>query len=449
MRIRSILLATCVSLFDTVAAEAQAQVASPPPEAARTQRVIASPEEVIRLAKSMAAQGKNAEAKSLFGLLTRDPSAEVRTKARFGLANILELEGRTSAAALLYRRILDDKPDAAVARLSLARLLQQMGETDSALHELRALRSANLPPAAARFVDRLSASLQATKPLGFQFEMALAPDSNINRATKADTLGTLLGDFTIDNQSKAKSGVGLALRGLGQSRIPLAKNLFLVTRLSGESNLYRQSAFDFVSLQLGAGPEWKLGSLRLSAEAGAALLWFGLKPFERDVHLSASASHPLGATSQLRLDVGRTWSDNRINDLQDGQGTTLAAHYEMFLSPRLLVGATAGLGRFKARDAAYSTRNWSAGISVARDIGRTTVSVAAEIGQLKADDRLQILPEARRDRSTRLSFGAVFRQLTVHGFAPVARLVVERNRSNLEFYNYRRTRTEFGVSRAF
>ena len=68
---------------------------------------------------------------------------------------------------------------------------------------------------------------------------------------------------------------------------------------------------------------------------------------------------------------------------------------------------------------------------------------------LKADDRLEILPAAREDRLTRLHAGAVFRQLTVGGFAPTLRIVAERNRSNVEFHDYKRTRTEFGITRAF
>jgi len=36
-----------------------------------------------------------------------------------------------------------------------------------------------------------------------------------------------------------------------------------------------------------------------------------------------------------------------------------------------------------------------------------------------------------------------------HGFAPVTRFSIERNRSSIEFYDYRRTRSEVGVVRAF
>jgi hypothetical protein len=68
---------------------------------------------------------------------------------------------------------------------------------------------------------------------------------------------------------------------------------------------------------------------------------------------------------------------------------------------------------------------------------------------LTADERLALLPDRRADRLSRFSIGTVFRQLQFHGFAPVTRLVVERNRSTVQFYDYKRTRTEIGIVRSF
>jgi hypothetical protein len=48
-----------------------------------------------------------------------------------------------------------------------------------------------------------------------------------------------------------------------------------------------------------------------------------------------------------------------------------------------------------------------------------------------------------------LSLGATLRQFTFAGFAPVTRLVIERNHSTIEFHDFKRTRTEFGVVRPF
>jgi hypothetical protein len=71
------------------------------------------------------------------------------------------------------------------------------------------------------------------------------------------------------------------------------------------------------------------------------------------------------------------------------------------------------------------------------------------MGRLNADERLLLFPDKRRDRYSRLTLGATFRQLTFRGFSPVTRFTIERNRSTIEFYDYKRTRTEFALVRAF
>jgi len=421
-------------------------LATPPPE---TRTIKATAGQMLRLAEEMIQRGQNDYAQMILDLLVRDPDANIRSEARFRRALLLEADGRTEASAVLLRRILDEKPDATAVRLKLATVLQKLGHEDSALRELRALRTYDLPPNIARFVDRLSTSLQATKPLGFQIEFALAPDTNINHATRSDTLGTIFGDFTLDKRSKARSGVGAALRGFAQGRQMLAPNLGVVARASGEANLYRHKDFDDVALEVSVGPEWRIGRTRLSADAGIGRQWYGMKPFQRSFRLSASASRPIDSVSQLRLDGSLRWIENRLNDLQDGRGLSLRAQYERDLSANLLVAANAGVDRLRARDAAYSTHSWNAGISAHRNVGRMTLSAGVEFGHLSADNRLALLPKARKDRLTRFSLGAVVRRLTFAGFAPVTRLIVERNRSTVEFYDYRRVRTEFGISRAF
>ena len=59
-----------------------------------------------------------------------------------------------------------------------------------------------------------------------------------------------------------------------------------------------------------------------------------------------------------------------------------------------------------------------------------------------------LFPEARSDSFSRFSLGATFRRLTFGGFAPTTRIIIERNRSTIEFYDYQRIRTEFGIARA-
>ena len=437
------------ALFWAAVATGLCAAASPSTSAARTSQRLVGAADLFRLAEAAEKRGDLPATEKILRALLADPSPQIRSEARFRLAKLFAGQGRRSEAAVLMRRVLDDNPGATPVRLHLAGLLQELGHEDSALRELRALRTADLPPNVARFVDRISAALQARKPFGVQLELAVAPDSNINRATRSETLGTLFGDFTFEEDSKARSGFGAAVRAMAHGRLPVTRDVSLTARLVGDASLYRHKAFNDISVELAGGPEMRLGSTRLGAEVGLGQQWYGMQPYQRSMRLSASVAQPVDAVSQLRLDGTLRWANNKLNDLQDGSGHSLRARYERALSERLTVAASIGMDRFKARDDAYSTRSWQAGLSAYRELGRMTLSAGADVARLKADERLSILPEAREDRLTRFHLGAVFRQMTVAGFAPTAKIVVERNRSSVEFYDYKRTTTEFGISRAF
>ena len=214
-------------------------------------------------------------------------------------------------------------------------------------------------------------------------------------------------------------------------------------------NLYRRKDFNDIAAEVSAGPEFKLLGTRFTAEAGYGQRWYGMEPFQNQWRLWASATRPIGTVSQLRLDASYRSTNYKLNDLQDGHGLSAALRFERALSPSTSVSAFVSRDRFSARDDAYSTRSWAAGLTAYRDVGRMTLSLGGELGRLKADERLLLLPEAREDKYSRLTFGAVFRQLTVAGFAPMTRLVLERNKSTVEFYDFKRAHTEFGLSRAF
>jgi len=404
---------------------------------------------LLAVGADLETQGQRSQAAQVYRALEHDPDSNVRSEARFRLAKLLVAQGKGSEAAVLLRHVIDANPDAAPPRLQLASVLQSLGDEGGALRELRSLSALDLPLNVARFVDRLSASLNASRPLSFQLELALAPDTNINRATTSSTLGTVIGDFTFDKDAKAHSGVGASVRGFVQGRVGLSPTAALRAHASIDANLYRRHDFNDIELDLAGGPETQLGRVRLAAEAGATQRWYGMRPSQRSFRLAGSGWVKAGKAAQLRVDGAARRTDNRFNDLEDGHGLALAARYERALSPQLTFSLGAGTDRYKAKEDAYSTRSWTFSASAYRDIGRTTLDVGADLGWLKADDRLILLPEAREDRLLRFHLGAVFRQLTVAGFAPTARIIFERNRSTVEYYDYKRARTEFGITRAF
>jgi hypothetical protein len=404
---------------------------------------------LFRFAEAAMSKGDIETAEKAYRALSSDALAEIRAEARFRLALIESKRGHLTKAATLLRQVLDEKPNATPARLRLAQLLDTMGDQDGAWKEVRAAQASGLPPDVARIIDRWSDALRAARPIGASFEVALAPDSNISRSTRSDTLGTIFGEFEIDEDSKAKSGLGLSIRGQAFRRFDLRGEASLLARVSGSADLYRQSRFDDMALDLAVGPELQLGRNRVTIEAGATQRWFGLEPYMRSGRLEASIRRPLNTRTQLRLSASAALLDNQANDLQDGKSYSLRAGIERALSATTGVALNLSTDRLSAKDPAYSTTGWRAGLFAWRDVGRTTLTAGAELGRLRADERLALLPEARRDKLSRLTFGATFRQLTLGGFAPVTRLVIERNRSTVEFYDYSRTRTEFALVRAF
>lgn len=438
------------ALAASVAAAGAADSASlaVPASEGRTVRLNAG--EMFRLAEIAAAKGDQATAEAIYRALAQNPDADVRAEARFRQAKQLMKEKRYEEAAVLLRRILDDKPDAAAVRIELARLLELLGDPDAALRELRTAQASGLPPAVARMVDRYSQAVRDARPLGASIEVAIAPDSNINHSTRSDTLGTVLGDFEIDPESKGTSGLGLSLRGQAYRRFPLGKGeQQLLTRASAYGDLYGKSRFNDIAVDFALGPELRFGSNRLNIELGATNRWFGQEPFIRSARLGAIWTRPVGTRMQLRLAGTASLIDNRFNPLQDGKDYSGQLQLERALNSTTGLGLTLGLNREDLRDPGYSTTGWRASLIGWKDIGRATFSATGEIGHLDADERLLLFPDKRRDHYSRVTLAATLRQLTFKGFAPVARLTVERNQSTIEFYDYKRTRAELAIVRAF
>ena len=416
---------------------------------ARPVTIRATAGQMLSLADEMARHGNNGEAENILEVLARDPDRDIRDEARYRRAKLLRARANYRDAALLLRRILDERPDATPVRIELAQLLDRMGDKDGAWREVRAAQAAGLPPAVARLIDRYSDALRAQRPFGASFEIAIAPDSNINRATRSDSLGTVLGDFQIADDAKAKSGTGVSLNAQAFRRVGIGGDASLLFRASGFGNIYRHGAFNDIAADLAAGPELAFGRNRLQVEFGATQRWYGQKPYARSARLAGVFSHPLGSRTLLRATASAALVDNQLNDLQDGKSYYGRVQIERALTPSTGLAASLSADRQALKDPGYATTGWRTALTGWHDLGRMTLTASVEFGRLHADDRLLLFPDRREDRYQRVSLGASFRQFQYAGFAPVVRFSIERNRSSIAFYDYRGTRTEMAIVRAF
>lgn len=419
-------------------------------EAGETRQISTLSADALLDFANQALEAGNAQlAERVYRALFDDPSVAIRSEARFRLAMMFAGRDRLSEAALLLRHILDEQPHAQRVRLELARLLDRMGDDRGARKMLREAQAGRLPEEVARFVDRYSAALRQRKPIGASIDIALAPDSNINRATRSETLGTIFGDFIIDEESRSRSGIGLALRGQAYARQPIGERANLLGRVSALADLYRDSDFNDLALGISAGPEIRRGADRISIEGGGLWRWFGGNLHSRSATFSVNYLHPIGRTAQLRATFGLGLVDNRLNDLQDGQSYSASLGFDQALSSRAGIGIGLAVDRQALRDPAFSSWGGLATLFGYREAGPVTLVAALGHGRLEADARLPLFPKARSDRLFRASLGATFRNMRIGTFAPFIRTTFERNRSTVAFHDFRKIRTEFGIGRAF
>jgi hypothetical protein len=389
-------------------------------------------------------------AETAYRALAGNPDIELRTEARFRLALMLaDKEMKYREAAVLLREILDEKPDVARVRLELARMQAQMGNLGAAERELRAAEAAGLPPEVERMVRFYTAALSSHRPYGANVEIAVAPDSNINRATRSETLGTIIGDFDLSEDARAQSGLGLSTQGQVWGRIDLSRHADLLARVSGSGTFYRRHEFDDDAVSVEIGPDIALGADRLSLSALVAWRWFGLEPYTFSWGGNGTFQHPLGKRSQLRVDGSVIRSDDKLNDLRDATRYALAVGVDHAFSARFGGGFRLSGQREAARDSGYSTASGGASGYLFREIGQTTVVVNGGYSHLEADKRLFLYPRRRVDERLTAGISGTFRALKVHGFAPIVKLEYERNFSTLELYDYRRVAADIGITAAF
>lgn len=388
-------------------------------------------------------------AEQAYRALATGPDAQLRSEARFRLALMLaDRQRKYREAAVELRRILDEQPGAARVRLELARVQALAGNLSAARKEIRAARAAGLPPEVERTVSFYAAALRARKPFGGSFEMALAPDSNVNRATRSDTLGTVIGNFTLSDDARARSGLGLSLRAQSYVRMPMGK-ANLLARVDTSALFYRASQFNDLIVGIQAGPEVPSGADRITLTAGPTWRWYGTDPYSASLGGEASILHPLGKRGQGRLSYGLTRTANRRNPLQTATIHSFGVSLDRAFSARFGGGLALSALRSVARDPGWSDATGAVTAYAFREIGRTTAIVSAGYSRLEADARLALFPRRRVDDRFQATAAVTWRTLQWKGLAPVTRLKWERNRSTLGLYSYARLAAELGVASAF
>jgi hypothetical protein len=405
--------------------------------------------QVFEVAARAEQAGDAATALAVYEALARDPDGDVRAEARFRQARLLAEQRRYTEAAVALRAILDEKPDAQRVRLELANVMALMGDERGAARLLRQVQAGALPPEVALAVDQFSNALRSRKPYGASLELALAPDSNINRATSASTLDTVIAPLELSPDAQQQSGVGARIGGQAYVRSPLSPSVHLSLRVSGQANLYSSSAFNDTVGSWQMGVEKTGAKTRWSPTLGQSYRWYGGALYAVTDTASLNWRRALGQRAQIEADIAVGSNQYKLNSLQDGELYDVSVSYERALSATSGGSISLSAQRQTAEDPGYATRSGGLGVVYWREVGRTTVFLSGNARGLTGDARLGLFTDRREETFLRASAGATFRYVRIKGFSPLVRVSHERNKSTVGLYDYNRNSVEFGLTRAF
>ena len=77
-------------------------------------------------------------------------------------------------------------------------------------------------------------------------------------------LTPFLGDFTIDEGGRVRSGIGATIDASAFVRQPLTDQLLIIGQVAARATRYRKSEFNWTPLQGRIGAQFRVGSRRLS-----------------------------------------------------------------------------------------------------------------------------------------------------------------------------------------
>jgi tetratricopeptide (TPR) repeat protein len=405
--------------------------------------------DLFNLADKAYAAGRLDDAGMLFDALIRDPDQEIRAEARFRKGMMLANARRFREAAVEFRGLLDEKPSATGVRLELARMLAAVGDERAARRELRQAEANGLPADVAITVGQFAQAIRSAKRLGVSMEIAMAPDSNVNRATQARTLDTVIAPLTLSDDAREKSRLGLKLATQAFVKVALTPRLSLLPRVSGAANIYRSTTFDDISASTLIGLEWQRGTDRWSPAIGQSWRWYGGRPYARTTTAAIDWLHPAGSRSQILANASVGRAHYQRNALQDGLLVDANLTYERAFSGRTGASATLSVTRQTARDPGYATTSYGISATGWKEQGRSTFFLGLGVHQLQGDGRLFLFLDRRREWLWTASTGATLRRFALKGFAPVIKIEYDQNVSTVQLYAYRRFAGEVGVTRAF
>lgn len=408
-------------------------------------------------------------------LLSRDPAdAEALIIRARALRDLGRERDAVPAARAAWAQADGDSQKFAAAMT----MAQALASGDRRLQaQLWLRRAADLAPTPqARAIARRDfAYVRSRNPLRLQFELAVAPSSNVNNGTRHTTVEFLGLPFEIAAPSQALSGWTAQAGVSGRYRLSDRDDSTLSLRfaalhravwLSAQSKaaleqwrldqlalgntVTPRTDYSNSSVEFGIQRRQKLGQVILDLGAGVSHNWSGGQPFSRTLRFDLGVEVPQGRNAALfgALGAERQWRadgaqyDADILTLQAGMANRLANGDTL----RLGFGARRSLA--VSRDVAHEAVSARLAWQKARPLAGVRVSASLGVEHRRHPASV-LAPAGRRDTRLDATLSLGFDGLARMGFAPTLDIHTSRNRSNNVFHDGRQIGLSLGFRSVF
>ena len=402
----------------------------------------------VATAKALMLGGRTAEARAL--LLELAASGAARHDVNF-LLGLLAIDAREYGQAIQrFRSILVDEPGAVRVRLELGRAFYLKHDYENAFRQFQFARAGKPAPGVVASIDRFIAAIRREKRWSYSLSLAIAPDSNINNGSSTSEVELFGLPFELGEETRSKSGVGVAMEGAVEFAPRIADNVRLRLGAAVQRRDYAGSRYDDMTIALHAGPRIVAGRWDLSAEASAFQRRLGGERLSEGTGVALGATRHLDARTAIAAGLSAYLTRYPDYPLQDGPSLSASLGAFRALTPASSASVRIGVGIKSARADEFAYRWQSVGLGYQRELAGG-FSVQAEpslaLSRYEADDAF--FGKRRKDRLIELRLAVLNRRIDLSGFTPRVGFTWSRRRSSIDLYDSNQRRFEFGVTRAF
>jgi hypothetical protein len=331
------------------------------------------------------------------------------------------------------------------------------GKYGSADHHFRlAQEDKNLPDEVLRTIRTTRGLLRDRRSFDLTVDVGLAPDSNINNGTNAESVDVNFGGFmiplTLNTTARQRSGIGQSMVVSSSYRTRLSANTKLLIETDGQAMNYEGKAADDFALQFAAGPEIQLSeNNRVTVQALGLQRWYGGKSASTGGGARLGFQHDFTSGHRLGLNIDARYAKSGFASAYTGWSLSAQAAYERVIAASM-IGYVAVFGRRELLNSkSYSGHEIGSNLGIIGELPMgISVGLSGGVSRAVYDAPLPLFSaDPRKDWRFNARAQVGLRSLRLWGFSPSVTYDFNRTDSSLTLYKSDRHRVRFGLVRYF